>query len=114
MFYIYLVYILKLQQSVILLLQDLTACLGLSIVGFTLRKEMALAYLIREIRLCGGLIDGFSMEELDYTAFFVCDIFFCWFHYMYYTLCLLWHVIHDNNNNSLMTDADLTTKHSPN
>ena len=25
---------------------------------------MALAYLIHEIRLCGGLIDGFSMEEL--------------------------------------------------
>ena len=39
-------------------------CLGLSIVGFTL-EEMALAYLVREIRLCGGLINGFSMEEVD-------------------------------------------------
>ena len=35
---------------------------------------MALAYFIREIRLCGGLIDGFSMEELDYTVFFVSTI----------------------------------------
>ena len=26
------------------------------------------------------------------------EIFFCWFHCTYYTLCLLWHVIHDNNN----------------
>ena len=35
---------------------------------------MALAYLIREIQLCGGLIDGFSMEELDYIAFFVSTV----------------------------------------
>ena len=49
---------------------DLTACLGLSIVGFTLRKR----WHWREIRLCGGLIDGFSMEELDYIDFFVCNV----------------------------------------
>ena len=58
-------------------------CLGLSIVGFTL-EEMALAYLLREIRLCGGLIDGFSMEEVDYIAFF------CLYHLMFIihiTLC---------------------------
>ena len=67
-------------------------------------EEMALAYLIREIRLCGGLIDGFSMEELDYIAFFVSTVWdiSCWFHYTYYTLYLLWHVIHDNNNNVLL------------
>ena len=55
---------------------------------------MALAYLIREIR---GLIDGLFMEELDYIAFLSLplEIFFCWFHYTYYTLCLLWHVVHD-------------------
>ena len=43
---------------------------------------MALAYLIREIQ---GLIDGLSMEELDYIAFLSLplEIFFCWFHYTY-------------------------------
>ena len=29
---------------------------------FYSEEEMALAYLIREIQLCGGLIDGFSMH----------------------------------------------------
>ena len=43
---------------------------------------MALAYLIH---VCGGLIDGFSMEELDYIAFLSLPfeiyiyIFCCWF-----------------------------------
>ena len=35
---------------------------------------MALVYLRRKIRLCGGLIDGFSMKELDYIAFFVSTV----------------------------------------
>ena len=35
---------------------------------FYSEEETALAYLIREIRLCGGLIDGFPMEELDYIV----------------------------------------------
>ena len=41
---------------------------------FYSEEEMALVYLIREIRLCGGLIDGFSMEELDYIAFFASTV----------------------------------------
>ena len=41
---------------------------------FYSEEEMALAYLICEIRLCGGLIDGFSMEELDYIAIFVSPV----------------------------------------
>ena len=41
---------------------------------FYSEEEMALVYLICEIRLCGDLIDGFSMEELDYIAFFVSTI----------------------------------------
>ena len=35
---------------------------------------MALVYLIREIRLRGGLIDGFSMEKLDYITIFVSTV----------------------------------------
>ena len=52
---------------------------------------------------------GFPWRNWTILPFSFEIFFFCWFHYMYYTLCLLWHVIHDNNNNSLMTDTDLTT-----
>ena len=38
---------------------------------FYSEEEMALAYLMHEIRLCGGLIDGYSLEELYYIAFFI-------------------------------------------
>ena len=41
---------------------------------FCSEEEMGLAYLIREIQLCGGQIDRFSMEKLDYIAFFVSTV----------------------------------------
>ena len=42
---------------------------------FYSEEEVAPAYLIREIRLCGGLVDGFSMEELDYIILLlVCTV----------------------------------------
>ena len=54
--------------SVILML-DLTVCLGLSILGFTLRKRWHWCILyVKFDYVCGGLIDGFPMEELDYIV----------------------------------------------
>ena len=93
---------LKLQQSVILLL-DLTVCLGLSIVGFTLRKRWHWRILYVKFNYVEvWLMDGFSIEELDYIAFFVCTIWdiFCWFilHSVPTVACYSWSLFHSSSN----------------
>ena len=50
-------------------LSNMNSLFGLKYCKTYSEEDRALAGLIREIRLCGSLIDGFSQEELDSIAY---------------------------------------------